>query len=85
MSIWTAEIVSPGIGDGLDEENAFRPMIAEDYAVMSLSDVTGIVSPVAPDPYLIVVQIWCDGPVIQEIANDDRYLVLWQEQVDYAY
>ncbi|MBN1315455.1 MAG: hypothetical protein JXA42_08305 [Anaerolineales bacterium] len=85
MSLWTAEIVSPGLGNGQSEDDAFRPQIAEDYPVISLSDVTGIDSQDAPDPFLIIVRVWCDESILQDIAIDDRYLILWQEETDHAY
>jgi hypothetical protein len=30
------------------------------------------------------VQVWCNDTTLQHIADDERYCILWQEEIDHA-
>jgi len=59
MTNWTADIITPFIGDG-SEDNSNRPQLGDDYATIRWSDITGTPSAqLTPSPNMYVLrEVW---------------------------
>ncbi len=81
MANWTADIVTPFIGDGT-EGNANRPQLGDDYATIRWSDITGTPSAnLAPSPNLYILRAEVTEAVLGDIESDGVYLVLSSEEI----
>ena len=75
-----AEALTKWIGIGNGTEDANRPQIADDHAVIKCEDVTGQPSEnLQPDPNLYIVEITCDQATLDAIKADSNFMVLWHE------
>ena len=73
-----AEVMTPWIGDGTPGVNPRRPLLKDTFGLMNWRDVTGQPSAdLPPDPNLYVVKIQCSEAVLDSIALDDRFLIIW--------
>lgn len=74
-------IITPWIGSGT-ESDPFRPLLADAYP-LSCSDVTGQPSSeIAPDPNAYTVEVQAEASMLDEIAADTRFLILWREDIE---
>ena len=76
----TAHIVTPWIGTGAAGD-AFRPQLADDYAV-DWQDITGQQDrQLIPAPNAYTLQVTCDDATLAAIQADANYVVLFFEVV----
>jgi hypothetical protein len=74
-----AQILTPYIGDGSDLE-PYRPLVSDRYSVTAWTDVTGTPNTnIVPTVNLYVVQIVCDEPILDAIADDSDFAIIWSE------
>ena len=79
---WTADIITPFIGDGSTIENANRPQLGDDYATIRWSDITGTPSAqLAPSPNMYVLRAEVTEAILSDIESDGVYLVLSSEEI----
>ena len=79
MANWTADIVTPFIGDGSSEDNANRPQMGDDYAFIKWEDITGTPSAsLHPSPNM---RAEVTEAVLSDIESDGTYLVLSSEEI----
>lgn len=74
-----ARILTPWSGAGTTGDE-FRPQLAIDYQLASWTDVTGQASGnLPPAPNLLTVEVTSTQAVLDAIALDTRYAILWSE------
>jgi len=82
MANWTADIVTPFIGDGSDTENANRPQFGDDYPFIRWEDITGTpTAQLTPSPNMYVLRAEVTEAVLSSIESDGTYLVLSSEEI----
>ena len=82
MANWTADIITPFIGDGSTEENANRPQLGDDYPFIRWEDITGTpTAQLTPSPNMYVLRAEVTEAVLSSIKSDGTYLVLSSEEI----
>lgn len=80
MALQRALVATPWTGNGTPG-NAFRPLVADVFAV-DWSDWTGQgAANLVPSPNLFLVEVTADETVVQAIDADSRFEVLATEDV----
>ena len=79
---WRAEVTTSWTGTGASTDDANRPQLGDDYALLKREDITGQPSAnLQPDPNLYNVLVEVEESVLDAINADPDYLVLWQELI----
>lgn len=84
MADYLANVTSPYISadQNLSAPHTNHYQIADDHALLSLSDVTGLdAAEITPDPNLGVVEVVCDAATLDAIEADATYQVLASEEL----
>ena len=82
MANWKADIVTPFIGDGSNEDNANRPQLGDDFPFIRWEDITGTPSAqLTPSPNMYVLRVEVTEAVLSNIESDAVYLVLSSEEI----
>jgi hypothetical protein len=75
-----AQVLTPYIGDGLTAQTAFRPLLADAYAVGECIDATDAPAQnIITAPNLLAVDVTCDAATLAAIEADGRFLILWSD------
>lgn len=76
-----AAVLTPFVGSGA-EEDEYYPQLANDFALISWKDVTGIeAANIIPATNTYQVEIVCTDPVLEAIEADNTYFVIWSENL----
>jgi len=63
------------------DNGIYTPELVVDYGQypMTVIDITGQQADIIPNPNLFTIQVTADSSVIDLIADDSKYFILWGE------
>lgn len=76
-----AEITTPWTGTGTMKDPN-RPLLPDIFTIKSWTDTTGQPAEnLQPDPNIFIIEVVCEQAVLNAIELDDRFAVLWDEEI----
>ena len=79
--MWETEIITPWAGSGIQTDKN-RPQLLDDYHDIVQTDTTDQLSEnLHPNPSIYIVKVTCEDAVLNAIEADNKYQVLWAEEV----